>query len=92
MTHECGDESVFVWVHLEDWIKDSEAASIVKMVRGDDGVEAFRQLNNRFDPHMALIKSIRLKTASRRTLTSRLHWPSSRTSCSSTRRTTARRP
>ena len=31
------------------------------MVRGDDGIEAFRQLNNRFDPQTALTKSHRLK-------------------------------
>ena len=35
---------------MEDWIKEPEAAGIVKMVGGDDGVEAFRQLKNRFDP------------------------------------------
>ena len=32
------------------------------MVRGDDGVEAFRQPNNRFDPHTALTKTHRLET------------------------------
>ena len=32
------------------------------MVWGDDGVEVFRQLNNRFDPHMALTKWHRLKS------------------------------
>ena len=62
VTHECGDEFIFFWAHFEDWIKDSEAAGIVKMVLGDDGVEAFRQLNNRFDPHTALTKSVRLKS------------------------------
>ena len=38
VTHECGDESVFFWPHLEDWIKETEAAGMVKMVRCDDGV------------------------------------------------------
>ena len=61
VTHECGDESVFFWSHLQDRIKELEAAGIVKMVRGDDGVESFRQLNNRFDPQTALTKSHRLK-------------------------------
>ena len=42
VTHECEDESIFFWAHLEDWINEPEAAGIVKMVRGDDGVEAFR--------------------------------------------------
>ena len=46
VTHDCGDESVFLWAHLEDWLTDPEAASIVKHVRDDDGVEAFRQLNS----------------------------------------------
>ena len=41
VTHECGDEPIFFWDHLEDWIKDPEAAGIVKMVRVDDGLEAF---------------------------------------------------
>ena len=41
--------------------KEPEAAGIVKMVRGDDGVEAFRQLNNRVDPHTDLTKWHRLK-------------------------------
>ena len=45
VTHDCGDESVFFWAHLEDWLSDSEALGIVKHVRDDDGVEAFRQLN-----------------------------------------------
>ena len=38
------------------------AAGIVKMVRVDDGLEAFWQLNNRFDPHTSLTKSVRLKS------------------------------
>ena len=42
VTQERGGEPVFFWAHLEDWIKDPEAAGIVKMVRGDDGVEAIR--------------------------------------------------
>ena len=42
---------------MEDWNKEPEAAGIVKMVRGDDGVKAFRQLNNWFDPQTALAKS-----------------------------------
>ena len=50
VTHECGDESIFFWAHLEDWLTDSEALSIVTHVREDDGVEAFRQLNCRFVP------------------------------------------
>ena len=41
VVHECGDESLFFWAHLEDWLTDSEAISIVKHVRDDDGVEAF---------------------------------------------------
>ena len=48
-------------IQSEDWIKEPEAAGIVKMVRGDDGVEAFRHLNNRIDPHKALTKSQRIK-------------------------------
>ena len=61
--HECGDESIFFWAHLED----EEAMSIVKHVRddGDDGVKAFRQLNCRFDPQTALTKSHRLKAIQR---------------------------
>ena len=54
VTHECTEESTYIWAQLEDWIKEPEAAGIVKMVRGDDGVGAFRQLNNRFDPQTAL--------------------------------------
>jgi len=61
VSHDCSDELVLFWAHLEDRIKEPEAAGIVKMVRGDDGVEAFRQLNNRFDPQTALTKSHRLK-------------------------------
>ena len=62
MVHECADESVFFWAHLEDWLSDGEALSIVKHVRDDDGVEAFRQLNCRYDPVTALTKSHRLKS------------------------------
>ena len=40
---------------------DAEAARIVKHVCEDDGVEAFRQLTCRFDPHTALTKSHRLR-------------------------------
>ena len=40
---------------------DAEAASIVKHVREADGVEAFRQLNSRFDPHTGLTTSHRFK-------------------------------
>ena len=65
VTHDCGDESVFFWAHLEDWLSDSEALGIVKHVREDDGVEAFRQLNVRFDPMTALTKSHRLKAIQR---------------------------
>ena len=61
VVHECADESVFLWAHLEDWLTDAEALSIVKHVRDDDGVEAFRQLNCRYDPMTALTKSHRLK-------------------------------
>ena len=61
VTHSCAEESTYFWAHLEDWIDDAEAASIVRLVRDDDGVEAFRQLNNRFDPQTALTKSHRLK-------------------------------
>jgi hypothetical protein len=61
VTHSCAEESTYFWAHLEDWIHDPEAASIVRLVRDDDGVEAFRQLNNRFDPQTALTKSYRLK-------------------------------
>ena len=32
--HECAEESTYFWAHLEDWIEDSEASGIVKMVRG----------------------------------------------------------
>ena len=48
ITHDCAEESIYYWPHLEDWVEDSEAAGIVKLVRDDDGVEAFRQLNNMF--------------------------------------------
>ena len=48
VTHSCAEESTYFWAHLEDWIDEPEAASIVRLVRDDDGVEAFRQLNNRF--------------------------------------------
>ena len=61
VAHSCAEESTYFWAHLEDWIVDAEAASIVRLVRDDDGVEAFRQLNNRFDPQTALTKSHRLK-------------------------------
>ena len=30
VVHECADESVFFWAHLEDWLSDGEALSIVK--------------------------------------------------------------
>ena len=46
---------------MEDRIEEPEAAGIAKMMRGDDGVEAFRQFNSRFDPHTASTKSHRLK-------------------------------
>ena len=62
VAHDGGDEAIFFWAHPEDWIEDPETAGIVKMVRGDDCVEGFRQLNNRFDPHTALTKSVRLKS------------------------------
>ena len=65
VTHDCGDESIFLWAHLEDWLNDPEAASIVKHVRDDDGIEAFRQLNCRYDPVTALTKSHRLKAIQR---------------------------
>ena len=65
VVHECGDESIFFWAHLEDWLTDSEALSIVKHVRDDDGVEAFRQLNCRFGPQTAFAKSHRLKAIQR---------------------------
>ena len=61
ITHDCADKSTYFWAHPEDWIEDSQAASIAKMVREDDGVESFRQLNKRFVPHTALTKSHRLK-------------------------------
>ena len=38
-----------------------EALNIVKHVRDDDGIEAFRQRNCRFDPQTALTKSHRFK-------------------------------
>ena len=57
VVHECADESVFFWAHLEDWLSDGEALSIVKHVRDDDGIEAFRKLNCRYDPVTALTKS-----------------------------------
>ena len=65
VVHECADESVFFWAHLEDWLTDAEALSIVKPVREDDGVEAFRLLNCRYDPVTALTKSHRLKAIQR---------------------------
>ena len=65
MVHECGDESVFFWAHLEDWLTDSEALGIVTHVRDDDGIEALRQLNLRFDPMTASTKSHRLKAIQR---------------------------
>ena len=65
VAHDAGDEAIFFWSHLEDRIKDPEAAGMVKMVRGDDFVEGFWQLNNRFDPHTALTKSVRLKSMQR---------------------------
>ena len=71
VTHECGDESIFFWAHLEDWLTDSEALGIVKHVRDDDGIEAFRQLNLRFDPMTALTKSHPLKAIQRFTDKSR---------------------
>ena len=45
IAHDCGDESIFFWAHLEDWMVDSEAAGIVKHVRDDDGIVACRLLN-----------------------------------------------
>ena len=47
IAHHVGDESIFFWAHLEDWLTDPEALSIVKHVKDDDGIEAFRQLNFR---------------------------------------------
>ena len=46
VTHDSAEDSIYFWAHLEDWVEDSEAAGIVKLVRDDDGAEAFRQLNN----------------------------------------------
>ena len=42
IAHDVGDESVFFWADVEDWMTDSEALSIVKHVRDDVGIEAFR--------------------------------------------------
>ena len=61
VTYSCAEESTYFWAHLEDWIDEPEAASIVRLVRDDDGVEAFRQRNNRFDTQTALTKSHRLR-------------------------------
>ena len=47
VVHDCADESIFFWAHLEDWLSDGDALSIVKHVRDDDAIEAFRQLNCR---------------------------------------------
>ena len=58
VAHDVVDEAIFFVAHLEDWIKDPEAAGIVKTVHGDDSVEALRELNNWFNPHTALTKSI----------------------------------
>jgi hypothetical protein len=60
--HECADKSVFFWAHLEDWLSDGEALSIVKHVWNDDEIQAFRQLSCRYDPVTALTKSHRLKS------------------------------
>ena len=60
--HDCGDEAVFFWAHLEGWIVDPEAAKIVKHVGEDDGVEAWRQLVAQYDPLTALTKGRKLKT------------------------------
>ena len=65
VVHECGDESVFFWAHLEDGLTDAETLSIVKHVRDDDGLEAFRHLNCRYDPVTALTKSHRIKAIQR---------------------------
>ena len=59
------------------------------MVREDDGVEAFSQLNNRFDPHTALTISHRLKAiqnfseknCAKKNVDVLRCWPSSRTCC-----------
>ena len=59
--HDCGDEAVFFWAHLEGWILDPEAAKIVRHVKEDDGVEAWRQLVAQFDPLTALTKGRKLK-------------------------------
>ena len=53
ISHDCGDESIFFWAHLDILMTDSEALGIVKRVRDDDGVDAFRQLSCWFDPHDA---------------------------------------
>ena len=42
VAHDCAGESIYIWAHLEDRLKDSEVAGIVKLVRNDDGVDAFR--------------------------------------------------
>ena len=42
VTHSCAEESTNFWAHLEDWVEESEAAVIVRLVRDDDGIEAFR--------------------------------------------------
>ena len=91
VTHDCADESVFFWAHLEDWFTDAEALSIVKHVREDDGVEAFRQLNCRYDPVTALTKSRRLKAIRRRTPMFQTFSPASTTcSCATARITRPR--
>ena len=47
VTHSCAEESTYFWAHLEDWVEESEAAGIIRLVRDDDGIEAFRQLSER---------------------------------------------
>ena len=54
VTHSCVEASTYFWAHLEHWVEESEAAGIIQLVRDDDGIEAFRQLNDRFDPQTAL--------------------------------------
>ena len=61
VAHSCAEESTYFWAHLEDWVEESEASGIIRLVRDEDGIEAFRQLNNRFDLQTALTKSHRLK-------------------------------
>ena len=58
VTHGHGRDSVFFFAHLAGWAVDVQAKGILKNVRNNDGIEAWRQLARRFNPQTAHIPII----------------------------------